>query len=100
VEGYVTDKLNNGELFEGFKLVEGRSLRRWASEEQAAQMLEIALGDDAYTRKLLSPAQAEKKLGKTLAKDIQNLIVKPSGKPTLAQENDPRPSVGITADDF
>jgi len=100
VEKHVVDKLTDGEPFDGFKLVEGRSLRQWADVTQAAQTLEIALGDDAYTKKILSPSQAEKALGKTLAKDIQPLIVKPSGKPTLAPSSDPRPSVNISADDF
>lgn len=100
VENHITERLEDGEGFTGYKLVEGRSLRQWGDEQTAAATLEAVLGDGAYTRKMLSPAQAEKELGKTLAKEIQDLIVKPSGKPTLAPESDKRPSVQISVDDF
>lgn len=100
VEGYVTDRLASGDTFPGFKLVEGRSLRQWSSEDEAADVLSVVLGDDAYTRKLISPAQAEKALGKANAKTIQELITKPPGKPTLVPESDKRPALGVSVDDF
>lgn len=100
VETYVTDKLNNGELFEGYKLVAGRSLRQWGDEQEAAKVLEAEVGDDAYSKKLLSPAQAEKLLGKKRKDLLEPLIVKPEGKPTLAPESDKRPAVNISVNDF
>lgn len=100
VETHITERISEGKGFDGFKLVEGRSLRQWGNEEDAAATLEAVIGDDAYTRKLLSPAQAEKTLGKTLAKEIQDLIVRPSGKPTLVPESDKRPSLQISVADF
>lgn len=100
VETYVTDKLNNGELFEGYKLVAGRSLRQWGDEQEAAKTLEAEVGDEAYSKKLLSPAQAEKLLGKKRKDLLEPLIVKPEGKPTLAPESDKRPAVNISANDF
>lgn len=100
VENVVYDRLSNGDDFKGYKLVAGRSLRTWSDEAEASEMLELVLGDDAYTKKLLSPAQAEKALGKELAKSIQDMISKPDGKPTLAPESDKRPSLQISVDDF
>ncbi len=44
----------------GYKLVEGRATRSWRSEEEAAAVLKMALGEEAYITKLVSPAQAEK----------------------------------------
>lgn len=100
VEKHVTERLTSGEGFPGFKLVAGRSLRQWQDEDKAAVDLTERLGEDAYTRKLLSPAQAEKALGKAKAKEIAELIVKGEGKPTLVPESDKRPAVNITANDF
>lgn len=100
VEKMVSERLESGGTFDGYKLVEGRSLRAWADEQSASELLELTLGDDAYTKKLLSPTQAEKALGKELSKVMQGLIVKPAGKPTLVHESDKRPSVQITVADF
>ena len=89
VEDHVFNLLNEGGDFKGFKLVEGRSLRKWKDENEAVKLLEQELGDQAYEKKILSPAKAEKALGKkkTILKD---LIIKPAGKPTLAPDNDKR----------
>ena len=100
IEEYVTERLESGKGFTGYKLVAGRSLRQWGNDEVAEVALFEILGDDAFTRKLVSPAQAEKALGKQKAKMIESLIVKPEGKPTLAPMSDSRPAVNITADDF
>ena len=100
VESLVKDRRNDGQTFDGFKLVAGRSLRKWESEEVAEKRLKLLLGEDAYEKKILTPAKAEKVLGKVKSKDIQNIIVKPVGSPTLAPERDKRPSVSITANDF
>lgn len=100
VEGLVKSRLECGESFPGFKLVAGRSLRKWADEDQAEWRLVELLDDNAYEKKLLTPAKAEKLLGKAKAKSIQDLIVKPEGAPTLAPESDKRQSVSISVDDF
>lgn len=100
IEAYVTERLIEGESFDGYKLVEGRSLRQWSDDAIAADCLETLLGESAYIKKLLSPSQAEKQLGKKMIGSIAPLIVKPQGKPTLAPEDDPREGVNITVSDF
>lgn len=100
VEQHLKEKAERGEHVEGFKLVAGRSIRQWSDAEEASGKLEELLGQDAYERKLLTPAKAEKMLGKAKAKAIADLIVKPSGKPALVPESDPRPAINITAEDF
>lgn len=96
----VQEKLESGVPFDGFKLVAGRSLRQWSDEDEVADTLDLILGEDAYTKKLLSPNQAEKALGKKLAKEIQHLITKPEGKPTMVPESDKRKAVNVTINDF
>ena len=101
VEDHVVGRINNGENFDGFKMVAGKANRRWADDAQAGVALFEMLGDDAYApQKLVSPAQAEKALGRARAQDIAGLVVKPNGAPTLVQVDDPRPALGGTTDDF
>lgn len=93
-------KLEAGEIVPGFKLVEGRSSRDWADEGRAAEVLETSLAECAYTRKLLSPAQAEKAVKERglNPKDLAPLIVKNPGKPTLAPDSDKRPALASSAE--
>lgn len=100
VETLVTERLESGEGFDGFKLVEGRSLRKWEDEKQAEKVLFELLADDAFERKVLSPSKAEKILGKSRKAEIQDLIVKPQGKPTLAPASDKRPAINLEKGDF
>jgi hypothetical protein len=101
IEALVKDRLSEGETFDGFKLVEGRSNRRWADDAEAEKALVSLLDDKAFApRKIVSPAQAEKALGKKRAGEVADLIVKPSGAPTLVNHTDPRPALGVTPNDF
>jgi len=100
VEELVSEKLLAGDVFEGYKLVEGRSLREWADTTIAEQTLVELLGDEAYVKKVLSVAQAEKAVGKANVDRLTDLIIKPSGRPTLAPESDKRNAVNITANSF
>lgn len=100
VETLVKQRLSSGDAFPGWKLVEGRANRAWIDEEAAAETLERVIGDRAFTRKLISPSQAEKALGKAHKKSIEALAFKPQGKAALAPESDPRPPITASVDDF
>lgn len=101
VSKHVTDRLEGGETFPGFKLVEGRALRKWADETEAEKVMRLLVGSDkAIVSKVVSPAQAEKLLGTKRKGEIADMIVKPSGKPTLAPESDKRPAINVSPDDF
>jgi Protein of unknown function (DUF2800) len=103
VEEYAQTTLSHGGVIPGYKLVEGRSVRQWEPDEAlvARCLAEAGLGDDTiYTKKLISPTQAEKALGRAKAGEIASLVVKPRGKPTLAPESDPRPAYGEGAVDL
>ena len=103
VEDYITETIytEDCDTFAGHKLVEGRSLRQWRNDAEAEKRLAALLGDDAFERKLLSVAKAEKALGKKRTAEISDLVEKPQGKPTLVPIDDPRPSfVKESADAF
>lgn len=101
VETHVIDRLYQGQQFSGWKLVHGRSVRQWADELIAEKTLRAYLGEGAYSKKLLSVAQAEKALGKEDKDKISELIVKPDGKPVLVPDNDARAPIQLTtASDF
>lgn len=97
---HVSEELMKGEAFPGYKMVSGRSLRQWKDEQTAQDWLDTILGDTAYVKKLISPPQAEKLLGKDMKDSIAHLVVKPQGKPTLAPESDPREKVNLSLTDF
>lgn len=99
VHTHVFERLVGGGEFKGYKLVEGRSNRAWADETAATSILVETLGDAAWERKLLSPAKAEKVLGKKKTM-LEGMIFKPAGKPALAPEQDKRPAFNETANLF
>lgn len=94
VRGLASRLLAERDAVPGWKLVEGRSLRRWSDEDTAARRLE-ALGCDPYEeRKVRSIAAVEEMLGrKTFQKELGVLVTRPQGKPTLAREADRRPAI-------
>lgn len=101
IETIVTDRLTGGNAFNGYKLVEGRSNRAWRDEDATAKALIGVIDmDKLYISKLISPAQAEKELGKSRADLLEDLITKPVGAPTLVPESDKRPAVTVSAKDF
>ena len=102
VEAHVKERVLNGEGFEGFKLVRGRSNRKWSDEKEAEKKLNDLLGETkSYNKKLLSVAQAEKALGKDKKDEISDIIAKPEGAPTLVADTDNREAISfVSADDF
>lgn len=91
----------NGIKFPGWKLVEGRSNRKYTDAEQVETVL-LAEGIDSENiyepLKLLPITKMEKAIGKKQFKDLlTDLVVKPSGRPTLVQESDKRPELNSEA---
>lgn len=84
----------------GFKLVEGRSMRKWRDTEKAGDIIQERIPelspDDIFVTSLKSLTDIEKLLGKKrFETQLGDLIVKPAGKPTLVDESDKRPAIGI-----
>jgi len=88
------DMLENDVKVPGYKLVAKRATRQWVDEAKAASALRDALAeDDVYTKKIVTPAQAEKLLKKVKQELPAELVVSVSSGSTLAPESDPRPAV-------
>ena len=90
----------------GFKLVEGRSVRKYSSQEDVAAKLRDAGVPESvmFERSLLGITAMEKAIGKKKFTEVlSDLLVKPSGKPTLVPVEDKRPalpSAASAAEDF
>lgn len=87
-------KLSDGEQVFGWKLVEGRSVRKITDEGLVGNRLaEYGVPDEViFPRKLCSITTIEKLLGKKDAAEIlDGCIEKPKGSPTLAPVSDKRP---------
>ena len=52
--------IGNGELIPGVVIKDSVVHRRWSDPETAAQLAQETIGDKAFKRELLSPAQMEK----------------------------------------
>jgi len=103
VEEYALRAALDGENFPGFKLVEGRSVRRYSDEGKIAEVLTSnGFGEDLIYDKKLKTITAMEKLvtKKTFNALCGDLLVKPEGKPTLVQDIDPRPVYNSAGNDF
>jgi hypothetical protein len=102
LQGYALDQaVNNGKKWPGYKLVEGRSYRRYKDQGKVAEAL-IAAGykeDEIYEKVLLGITKMERAVGrKEFNELLAGLIEKPPGKAKLAPESDKRPAVKSTAE--
>lgn len=103
VKEYALEQALKGEEFDGYKVVEGRSNRKWSSEDDVAKVL-IGQGfqeNIIYTKKLDGISKIESSIGK---KEVQRLlgdyIIKPVGKPTLVPITDKREPYNPAKVDF
>lgn len=89
----LSEAVLNGKKWPGFKLVEGRSNRTYSDEiAVATRLTEKGFAEDLiYKRELLGITAMEKVIGKKeFALHLNDLIIKPQGKPTLAPAGDKR----------
>lgn len=85
----------------GYKVVEGRSIRKYTDEKALLQALvDNGIDEKVVTRtSLVSLGELEKLLGKkSVADTYGQYIVKPQGKPTLVQEDDKREAINASSD--
>lgn len=100
IKDYALSKASSGTHFDGFKIVEGRSNRKYKDNEAVAKIVEDA-GFDPYEKKLLSITAVNSLLEKTkFEKLLGDLIYKPPGKPALVPESDKRPEMKVAAENF
>lgn len=100
VKEYALSKALDGEKYEGFKLVEGRSVRKFTDPDKVAEIVK-ATGKNPYEEKLLGLTDMQKLLGKRKFEELLGeYIYKPQGKPTLAPAEDKRPEFSSAETDF
>lgn len=104
VEDYALQQALNGVTLPGWKVVEGRSIRKITNQEGVEKALTEAGFDydDIYKPlELRTITDLEKLVGKKHFNAIcGEFIEKPQGKPTLAPESDKRPALDTISDDF
>ena len=98
ITAYATDAaVNHGKEWSGFKVVEGRSVRKYRDEEKVAEAAQEAGYTDIYRKSLITLTEMQKLMGRQKFEEILgNLIYKPPGKPTLVPATDKRPAMNIT----
>lgn len=92
VEAYAAGlAIHQGKQWPGFKVVAGRSVRKYADEEAVAEAAKAAGYTDIFDKKLITLTAMEKLMGrKTFTEVLGDLVVRPAGKPTLVPETDKR----------
>lgn len=100
IKEYALQQAQSGVHFEGWKVVEGRSNRKYTDEAAVAFAVKDA-GFDPYEKKLLGVTAMSTLLGKKKFDELLGgLIYKPPGKPALVPESDKRPAMNTAIEDF
>lgn len=93
IKEYALKQAQSGVHFEGYKVVEGRSNRKYTDEETVANIV-IENGYDPYEKKLAGITTMTSLLGKKRFEELLGeYVYKPTGKPTLVPESDKRPAM-------
>ena len=97
ITAYATDAaVNHGKEWNGFKVVEGRSVRKYKDENAIAEKAVASGFKDIYRKSLIPMTEMQKLMGKTKFEEILgSLIYKPPGKPTLVPSSDKRPAMNV-----
>lgn len=102
IKSYAQDAaLNHGKQWHGYKVVEGRAVRKYSDEEAVIEAANAAGYHDIFRKTLLPITEMEKLMGKQeFAEVLSGLIIKPAGKPTLVPITDKRPAMTNVNIDF
>lgn len=97
VSEHLLSKAMSGEKIPGYKVVEGRSIRKWTDENAVQEVLTACdyTPDQFQVVKLAGIPAIEKLLKKDFDSLVGDLVIKAPGKPTLVPESDKRPAMGI-----
>lgn len=90
------EAIENGKHWNGYKLVEGRSTRRFTDEKKVEEAAKGAGYTDIYNKSLITLTAFEKLMGKDTFKEVLgSYVTKPAGKLTLVPVSDKRPEVTV-----
>lgn len=91
VQEFALKEALRGKKWQGWKIVEGRSNRKYTNENQVEKIVRAA-GYEPFEKKLLGVTAMSKMLGsKKFDELLGNYLEKPQGKPTLVPISDKRP---------
>ncbi|MBO5158070.1 MAG: DUF2800 domain-containing protein [Lachnospiraceae bacterium] len=98
ITAYATEAaIHHGKEWNGFKVVEGRSNRKYRDEQLVAEAAKEHGYTDIYRQSLIPMTEMQKLMGKSAFEEILgDLIYKPPGKPTLVPNTDKRPTMNVT----
>jgi hypothetical protein len=98
ITAYATDAaVNHGKQWAGFKVVEGRSVRKYRDEKKVAEIAKLNGYSDIYRKSLISLTEMQKLMGKDKFQEVLgDLVYKPPGKLTLVPVSDKRLAVNVT----
>lgn len=100
IKDYALTEAIRGHVWPNYKLVEGRSNRKFSDEEKVVETL-TAAGFEPYRQELKSITDLQKQVGKEKLNELVGAyIVKPAGKPTLVPRSDKREEINSAATDF
>ena len=89
--------LNHGKEWNGFKVVEGRPVRKYRDEAAVAEAAKEAGYKDIYRQSLIPLTEMQRLMGKDRFEAILGgLITKAPGKPTLVPKSDRRPAMNVS----
>lgn len=100
IKDYALQQALSGVSYNGFKVVEGKSNRKYTDEAAVASVV-FGNGYDPYEKKLLGITAMTSLLRKKKFEELLGgLVAKPPGKPALVPESDKRPALNTAKDDF
>lgn len=100
VKEFALQSALSGTRYRGFKVVEGRSVRKYTNDADVAAIVEKE-GFDPYDYKVKGVPAMTKLLGRErFNKLLGDKIVKPQGKPVLVPVSDKRPEFSTAKSDF
>ena len=89
--------VSRGKEWNGYKVVEGRSVRKYADEDAVAEAAKQNGYTDIYRKSLITLTEMQKLMGKKKFEEILgSLIIKPPGKPTLVPITDKRQAMNVS----
>ena len=102
IQEYALQQALAGAEYKRYKVVEGRSNRKYRDEQRAAELVLAAGYDPFKPKEIKGLTDMEKTVGKKkLSEILSDCIYKPKGKPVLVPITDKRPPyVSDAADDF
>lgn len=84
----------HGKTWKGYKLVEGRSNRKYTSDAEVEEAAKAAGFTDIYKKSLIGVTEMERLMGKKeFARVLGSLVYKPQGKITLVPDSDKRDAI-------